>query len=53
LNREIFYSLKEAKTVIENWRVHYNNKRPHFALGYRPPAPITVASRLDPVISMN
>jgi putative transposase len=39
LNGEIFYSLKEAQIVIEKWRVHYNTKRPHSALGYRPPAP--------------
>jgi putative transposase len=25
--------------VIEKWRVEYNTKRPHSALGYRPPAP--------------
>jgi putative transposase len=43
LNGEIFYSLKEAKTVIENWRIHYNTRRPHSALGYRPPAPLTIA----------
>ena len=42
LNGEIFYSLKEAQVVIENWRQHYNTKRPHSALGYRPPAPETV-----------
>jgi putative transposase len=40
LNGEIFYSLKEAKVVIEQWRRHYNTKRPHSALGYRPPAPV-------------
>jgi putative transposase len=39
LNGEIFYSLKEAQIVIEKWRVAYNTKRPHSALGYRPPAP--------------
>jgi hypothetical protein len=39
LNGEIFYSLQEAKIVIENWRDHYNTKRPHSSLGYRPPAP--------------
>ncbi len=39
LNAEIFYSLKEAKTVIEAWRRHYNTIRPHSSLGYRPPAP--------------
>jgi putative transposase len=34
LNGEIFYSLKEAQMVIEKWRVEYNMKRPHSALGY-------------------
>ena len=38
LNGEIFYSLKEAQIVIEKWRVEYNTRRPHSALGYRPPA---------------
>ena len=38
LNGEI-YTLKEAKTVIEDWRRHYNTVRPHSSLGYRPPAP--------------
>lgn len=42
LNGEIFYSLKEAQIVIEQWRHHYNTKRPHSALGYRPPAPETI-----------
>jgi putative transposase len=41
LNGEIFYSLKEARIVIEQWRRHYNQQRPHSALGYRPPAPVT------------
>ena len=39
LNGEVFYSLKEAQIIIEQWRRHYNTKRPHSALGYRPPAP--------------
>lgn len=42
LNGEIFYTLKEAQIVIEQWRIHYNTKRPHSALGYRPPAPETI-----------
>ena len=42
LNGEIFYSLKEAQVVIEEWRKHYNTKRPHSALGHRPPAPEVV-----------
>jgi putative transposase len=39
LNGEIFYSLREAQIVIEKWQVEYNTRRPHSALGYRPPAP--------------
>ena len=42
LNGEIFYTLKEAQIIIEEWRKHYNTKRPHSALGYRPPAPETI-----------
>ncbi len=38
-NGENSYSLKEAQIVIEKWRVEYNTKRPHSALGCRPPAP--------------
>jgi transposase InsO family protein len=43
LNREIFYSLKEAKVLIEMWRNEYNTIRPHSSLGYRPPAPSLIA----------
>ncbi len=39
LNGEIFYSLREAQIVIESWRRHYNELRPHQSLGYKPPAP--------------
>ena len=39
LNGEIFYTLREAKVLIERWREHYNQVRPHSSLGYRPPAP--------------
>ena len=48
LDREIFYTLREARVLIESWRRHYNERRPHSALGYRAPAP---AARLlrDPV----
>ena len=42
LNGEIFYTLKEAQIIIEDWRKHYNTKRPHSALGSRPPAPETI-----------
>jgi len=42
LDREIFYTLGEAKVLIERWRQEYNRFRPHSALGYRPPAPEAV-----------
>ena len=42
LNGEIFYTLKEAKILIERWRQHYNTIRPHSSLGYRPPAPAAI-----------
>ena len=42
LNREIFYTLWEAKVLVERWRKEYNRVRPHSSLGYRPPAPEAV-----------
>ncbi len=44
LNREIFYTLNEAQVLIEQWRRHYNEVRPHSSLGYRPPAPQVMVS---------
>jgi len=38
LNRELFYSVKEAKVLVENWRMEYNNHRPHSSLRYMTPA---------------
>ncbi|NIV26486.1 MAG: IS3 family transposase [Gammaproteobacteria bacterium] len=38
---EIFYSLTEAQVIIEQWRWHYNQIRPHSALSYQPPVPAT------------
>jgi transposase InsO family protein len=42
LKREIFFTLTEAKVLIEQWRREYNTLRPHSSLGYRPPAPEAV-----------
>jgi len=44
--------LNGALIVIEQWRKHYNTKRPHSALGYRPPAPETIIP-MDRTPSMN
>ena len=46
LDGEIFYTLREAQVIIEQWRWHYNRIRPHSALGYKPPAPETTVVRL-------
>jgi transposase InsO family protein len=48
LNGEIFYTLLEAQVLTERWRQHYNQIRPHSALGYRPPAPAAVLSAPPP-----
>lgn len=37
LDGEIFYTLFEAQVIIERWRRHYNEVRPHSSLGGRPP----------------
>ncbi len=42
LNGEVFDTVLEAQVLCERWRRHYNEVRPHSALGYRPPAPLVV-----------
>ncbi len=53
LNGEIFYTVTEARVLIEAYRKHYNRVRPHSSLGYRPPAPEAIPgppiSALNPV----
>jgi transposase InsO family protein len=57
LGGEIFYTLQEAKILIERWRQQYNRFRPHSAPGYRPPAPESIEIRplamnlLPPVVA--
>lgn len=46
LNGEIFYTLKEADVLIEQWRRHYNTLRPHSALGNLTPS--AFAAQLEP-----
>ena len=52
LNSEIFYSLAEAKVIIEAWRRYYNTERPHSSLGYKPPAPEAIAWPSKPARSL-
>ena len=37
LNREIFYSLREAEVMVEDWRERYNSERIHSSLNYLTP----------------
>jgi transposase InsO family protein len=46
LKREVFADLLEAKVLVEDYREHYNHKRPHSALGYQPPAQFAEAAGL-------
>ena len=38
LNLHWFATLADARSIIEDWRTHYNNVRPHRSLGKKPPA---------------
>jgi putative transposase len=46
LKREMFVDLLEAKVLIEDYRSHYNHRRPHSALGYLTPAEFVAAADL-------
>jgi putative transposase len=45
LNVEWFNNLREAKVVIESWRQHYNEERPHSSLKYQTPVEFRLAHR--------
>ena len=45
LNEHWFMSLRQAKSLIEDWRVEYNTERPHSALGYLTPEQFALAHR--------
>jgi putative transposase len=45
LSLEWFRSRAEAKVVIETWRRHFNEVRPHSSLGYQTPAAFAAAIR--------
>jgi transposase InsO family protein len=38
LNRWLFSSVREAKLIVESWRIEYNTERPHGALDGETPA---------------
>ena len=47
LNREVFANLKEAKVLAKDYRDHYNQERPHGALGYLTPMEFAVIEALS------
>lgn len=47
LNRELFANLKEAKVLAKDYREHYNQQRPHGALGYLTPAEFATIEALS------
>ena len=49
LNMEWFRNRMEARIVIEDWRRHYNEVRPHSSLGYMTPQ--QAARKTDTVLS--
>jgi putative transposase len=38
LNEHWFANLQEVRLIVEEWRIDYNEERPHSGLGYRTPA---------------
>lgn len=47
LNTEVFYSLQEARCVIQQWVQQYNYFRPHQSLNFRPPVLETTTPTLS------
>ena len=49
LNREQFATLKEAKVLVEDHRLAYNDRRPHSALNYMTPAAFAASCAAAPL----
>ena len=43
MNQNWFVDLRDARAVVEAWRVDYNTVRPHSSLGYRTPEEFAAA----------
>jgi transposase InsO family protein len=53
LSQELFGSLAEARVLAERFRRHYNESRPHSALGYLPPAAFAATLIPDPASALS
>ena len=53
LNREWLLNLREARVVIEDWRQHYNEERPHSRLGYLTPETFLANQKVSPEVGQN
>ena len=49
LNRELFFSLAEARVVVEDYRRFYNGDRPHSSLDYKTPDEFAQAVKQESV----
>jgi len=48
LNREVFYTLAEARAMVENYRQEYNKIRPHSSLNYMAPETFVIFTQSLP-----
>ncbi len=53
LSQELFATLSEARVLAERWRRHYNESRPHSALGYLPPAAFAATLNPEPAMALS
>jgi transposase InsO family protein len=44
LNEEVFWHTRHAQVIVERWRQHDKEERPHSALGYRTPAEVAATA---------
>jgi putative transposase len=51
LNEHVFVSLEDARRKIEQWRIEYNQERPHSSLGYLTPEEFAAKDQMSSAIA--